>query len=96
MLNISPRADKQERGVQNHFSLGVKNANNAASHLRVNGATKFDGPELAATVKTPSTSTTPTSPASKSWTTLPQRIPAATLTPQPTPNHDPRAASSNP
>jgi len=46
MLNISARADKQERGVQNHFSLGVKNANNAASHLRVNGATKFDGPEV--------------------------------------------------
>ncbi|HWZ97940.1 MAG TPA: VOC family protein [Candidatus Dormibacteraeota bacterium] len=46
MLNISSRADKQERGVQNHFSLGVKNANNAAQHLRVNGATKFDGPEV--------------------------------------------------
>ena len=46
MLNISPRADKQERGVQNHFSLGVKNANNAASHLRVNGAVKFDGAEV--------------------------------------------------
>ncbi len=46
MLNISPRADKQERGVQNHFSLGVKNVNNAAQHLRVNGATKFDGPEV--------------------------------------------------
>lgn len=46
MLNISPRADKKERGVQNHFSLGVKNANNAAQHLRVNGATKFDGPEV--------------------------------------------------
>jgi catechol 2,3-dioxygenase-like lactoylglutathione lyase family enzyme len=46
MLNISPRADKQERGVQNHFSLGVKNANDAAAHLRVNGATKFDGPEV--------------------------------------------------
>jgi len=46
MLNISPRADKRERGVQNHFSLGVKNANNAATHLRVNGATKFDGPEI--------------------------------------------------
>lgn len=45
MLNISPRADKRERGVQNHFSLGVKNANNAASHLRVNGWTKVDGPE---------------------------------------------------
>jgi catechol 2,3-dioxygenase-like lactoylglutathione lyase family enzyme len=46
MLNISPRADKQERGVQNHFSLGVKNASNVAQHLRVNGATKFDGPEV--------------------------------------------------
>jgi catechol 2,3-dioxygenase-like lactoylglutathione lyase family enzyme len=46
MLNISPRADKQERGVQNHFSLGVKKADNAAQHLRVNGATKFDGPEV--------------------------------------------------
>ena len=46
MLNISPRANKEERGVQNHFSLGVKNANNAASHLRVNGAAKFDGPEV--------------------------------------------------
>jgi catechol 2,3-dioxygenase-like lactoylglutathione lyase family enzyme len=46
MLNISPRADKQERGVQNHFSLGVKNADNAAQHLRVNGAAKFDGPEV--------------------------------------------------
>lgn len=46
MLNISPRADKKERGVQNHFSLGVKSANNAAQHLRVNGAAKFDGPEV--------------------------------------------------
>ena len=46
MLNISSRADKQERGVQNHFSLGVKNAANAAMHLRVNGAKKFDGPEV--------------------------------------------------
>ncbi|GAC1634603.1 MAG: hypothetical protein NVS9B14_10840 [Candidatus Acidiferrum sp.] len=46
MLNISPRADKQERGVQNHFSLGVKSATNAAQHLRVNGAAKFDGPEV--------------------------------------------------
>jgi len=46
MLNIPPHADIQERGVQNHFSLGVKNANNAAAHLRINGATKFDGPEV--------------------------------------------------
>lgn len=46
MLNIPANASKQDRGVQNHFSLGVKNANNAASHLRVNGAAKFDGPEV--------------------------------------------------
>jgi catechol 2,3-dioxygenase-like lactoylglutathione lyase family enzyme len=46
MLNIPSNANKQERGVQNHLSLGVINANNAASHLRVNGATKFDGPEV--------------------------------------------------
>ena len=46
MLNIPANANRQDRGVQNHFSLGVKNANNAATHLRVNGATKFDGPEV--------------------------------------------------
>lgn len=46
MLNIPANANKQDRGVQNHFSLGVKNANNAAQHLRVNGAVKFDGPEV--------------------------------------------------
>ncbi len=46
MLNIPARTTKQDRGVQNHFSLGVKNANNAAQHLRVNGAGKFDGPEV--------------------------------------------------
>jgi len=46
MLKISPSADKQERGIQNHFSLGVKNADNAGSHLRVNGAARFDGPEV--------------------------------------------------
>jgi catechol 2,3-dioxygenase-like lactoylglutathione lyase family enzyme len=46
MLNIPANANKQDRGVQNHFSLGVKDANNAAQHLRVNGAAKFDGPEV--------------------------------------------------
>ncbi|MBS1840704.1 MAG: VOC family protein [Acidobacteria bacterium] len=46
MLNIPANASKQERGVQNHISLGVKNANNAAQHLKVNGAEKFDGPEV--------------------------------------------------
>jgi catechol 2,3-dioxygenase-like lactoylglutathione lyase family enzyme len=46
MLNISPTADHQELGVQNHFSLGVTSANTSASKLRENGATKFDGPEV--------------------------------------------------
>jgi catechol 2,3-dioxygenase-like lactoylglutathione lyase family enzyme len=46
MLNISPTADHQELGVQNHFSLGVTSVNAAASKLRENGATKFDGPEV--------------------------------------------------
>jgi catechol 2,3-dioxygenase-like lactoylglutathione lyase family enzyme len=46
MLNIAPTADHQELGVQNHFSLGVTSANAAASKLRENGATKFDGPEV--------------------------------------------------
>lgn len=46
MLNISPTADHQELGVQNHFSLGVTSANASASKLRENGATKFDGPEV--------------------------------------------------
>lgn len=46
MLNISPTADHQELGVQNHFSLGVANANSAGSKLRENGAAKFDGPEV--------------------------------------------------
>ena len=46
MLNIPANANRQERGVQNHFSLGVSNANNAATRLRSFGASKFDGPEV--------------------------------------------------
>jgi catechol 2,3-dioxygenase-like lactoylglutathione lyase family enzyme len=46
MLNIAPTADHQELGVQNHFSLGVTNANAVASKLREHGAAKFDGPEI--------------------------------------------------
>lgn len=46
MLNISPTADRQELGVQNHFSLGVIDATAAAAKLRANGAIKFDGPEI--------------------------------------------------
>jgi len=46
MLNIPGTADRQELGVQNHFSLGVSDANAAAAMLRANGATQFDGPEI--------------------------------------------------
>jgi catechol 2,3-dioxygenase-like lactoylglutathione lyase family enzyme len=46
MLNIAPTADHQELGVQNHFSLGVRDAGAAAAQLRAHGATAFDGPEV--------------------------------------------------
>ena len=46
MLNISANADHKELGVQNHFSLGVKDAHAAASQLRLNGLKTFDGPEV--------------------------------------------------
>ena len=46
MLNISPTADHKELGVQNHFSLGVRDANAAAAKLRQNGLPTFDGPEI--------------------------------------------------
>ena len=46
MLNIPANADHKELGVQNHFSLGVKDANAAAVELRKRGLTSFDGPEV--------------------------------------------------
>jgi catechol 2,3-dioxygenase-like lactoylglutathione lyase family enzyme len=46
MLNIPTNADRQERGVQNHFSLGVPDADAAARRLRLAGLNKFDGPEV--------------------------------------------------
>jgi len=46
MLNISPTADHQELGVQNHFSLGVRDIHAAAEQLHKNGLQKFDGPEI--------------------------------------------------
>jgi catechol 2,3-dioxygenase-like lactoylglutathione lyase family enzyme len=46
MLNIPANADKKELGVQNHFSLGVRDASAAAAQLRKNGLLKFDGPEV--------------------------------------------------
>jgi catechol 2,3-dioxygenase-like lactoylglutathione lyase family enzyme len=46
MLNIPADADHKELGVQNHFSLGVKDAQVAAAQLRKNGLRQFDGPEV--------------------------------------------------
>jgi len=46
MLNISPRADKQERGVQNHFSFAVDKIQSAAARLRTHGLKSTDNPEI--------------------------------------------------
>jgi len=46
MLNIPATADHKELGVQNHFSLGVKDVHAAAAQLRSNGLKTFDGPEI--------------------------------------------------
>jgi catechol 2,3-dioxygenase-like lactoylglutathione lyase family enzyme len=46
MLNIPSNADHKELGVQNHFSLGVIDADAAASTLRSRGLKEFDGPEI--------------------------------------------------
>jgi catechol 2,3-dioxygenase-like lactoylglutathione lyase family enzyme len=46
MLNIAADADHKELGVQNHFSLGVKDVHAAAAELRSRGYKTFDGPEV--------------------------------------------------
>lgn len=46
MLNIPANADHKELGVQNHFSLGVTSAAEAAKYLRAYGLKGFDGPEI--------------------------------------------------
>jgi catechol 2,3-dioxygenase-like lactoylglutathione lyase family enzyme len=46
MLNISPTADKQERGVQNHFSFAVDKIKFAAARLRNHGLKSTDQPEI--------------------------------------------------
>jgi catechol 2,3-dioxygenase-like lactoylglutathione lyase family enzyme len=46
MLNIPPQADHKELGIQNHFSLGVKDVHAAAAQLRSKGFKNFDGPEI--------------------------------------------------
>ena len=46
MLNVPAKADARERGVQNHFALGVDKIQSAASQLHQNGLEKLDGPEI--------------------------------------------------
>ncbi len=46
MLNIPATADHKERGIHNHFSLGVVNSEAAARELHAKGAKEFDGPEV--------------------------------------------------
>jgi catechol 2,3-dioxygenase-like lactoylglutathione lyase family enzyme len=46
MLNIPANANHKELGVQNHFSLGVRDVHAAAARLRSNGLRTFDGPEV--------------------------------------------------
>ena len=46
MLNIPVNADHKELGVQNHFSLGVKDIHAAADQLHKNGLDKLDGPDI--------------------------------------------------
>jgi catechol 2,3-dioxygenase-like lactoylglutathione lyase family enzyme len=46
MLKISPTADHQELGVQNHFSLGVVHMKPVFEQLRANGLKSTDVPEI--------------------------------------------------
>jgi catechol 2,3-dioxygenase-like lactoylglutathione lyase family enzyme len=46
MLNISPSADKQERGVQNHFSFAVERIKPTVARLRNHGLKSTDKPEI--------------------------------------------------
>jgi catechol 2,3-dioxygenase-like lactoylglutathione lyase family enzyme len=46
MLNIPANANKQERGVQNHFSLAVDKIQSAAVRLRTHGLKTGDQPEI--------------------------------------------------
>jgi catechol 2,3-dioxygenase-like lactoylglutathione lyase family enzyme len=46
MLNIPTNANKQERGVQNHFSLAVEQIKPTAALLRTHGLKTTDEPEI--------------------------------------------------
>jgi len=46
MLNIPATADKKELGIQNHFSLGVRDIHVAEAKIKANGVASYDGPEI--------------------------------------------------
>jgi catechol 2,3-dioxygenase-like lactoylglutathione lyase family enzyme len=46
MLNIPPSAAKKELGIQNHFSLGVRDIHAAEAKIKANGVASYDGPEV--------------------------------------------------
>ena len=46
MLNIPANADHKELGIQNHFSLGVRDIHAAEAKIKANGAASYDGPEV--------------------------------------------------
>lgn len=46
MLNVPATADRKDRGVQNHFSLAVADAQLAAERIRANGLASMDGPQI--------------------------------------------------
>jgi catechol 2,3-dioxygenase-like lactoylglutathione lyase family enzyme len=46
MLNIPAAANHQELGIQNHFSLGVRDIKSAVKRLRENGLITNDKPEI--------------------------------------------------
>jgi len=67
MLNIPAGADHKELGVQNHFSLGVKDVHAAAAELRSRGTKHSMVRRSGATAKTAWMPTIQTAHASKSW-----------------------------
>jgi catechol 2,3-dioxygenase-like lactoylglutathione lyase family enzyme len=46
MLNVSPYADHNERGIQNHFSFAVEQIKPAATRLRMHGLKSTGQPEF--------------------------------------------------
>lgn len=46
MLNVPANADAKERGIQNHFSLAVKDINATVAKLKAGGLKTTDAPEI--------------------------------------------------